>query len=183
MLRRQRQLFKNATSQSLAKRRQKLEPLIQALKAVQARRMSGDEAYQQFLAKFMSYDDWLVQQDTYSRPELMMALELLADQTLHDIQTRPDNGVRITLIEEKVGQKIDAEIAATNPDYKDYLKAAQDNDEVGMKSISEHHPDYVAKEHAKWWSERLSKTKIEVIDQRFSGVRDWLVMALTAASE
>jgi predicted secreted protein len=99
----QKELFENATSKSLAEQRDRLEPLIQALKAVQKKAMTGDEAYRRFLAKSMSYDDWLVQEDTYSNPGLMKTLELLASQTVESVRTKPDDSVRIMLISEKVG--------------------------------------------------------------------------------
>jgi len=175
VLEKQRELSKGASPETLAQQKAQVEPLIQALKAVQGKQMTGDEAYQKFLAKSMPYDSWLIQEDTYSNPAMMKALELLAGQTLQDLQTKPDDGVRIMLIGEKVGQIIDADRAAQNPAYREYLDAVKNNDLTRIKYFDSHNPKFREKEQAVWWADRIAKAKIEILDPHLSGARDLLV--------
>jgi hypothetical protein len=145
--------------------------------------MTGDEAYRRFLAKSMSYDDWLVQEDTYSNPGLMKTLKLLASQTVESVRTKPDDGVRIMLISEEVGDVIDLEVAATNPECKTSFDAVRSKNESKVRTIQEENPDFVQKEHAAWWAQGITKANIEIPDRRFSAAKDRLIQTPTGTSD
>lgn len=161
-------------SAAAEQRRQMIEPLLMALKAVYEKGEDKDTVYKNLLANRMTLQEWEIQLRYYRTRKRRKILEDALKQRTADLR-KPDEGIRALLVREKMNEAIDREIAKTDPQFAEY-KTLLEKDPKNEK-LHQFDPNYLDFKRWTWWQEQYRKAKIEIKNQQFKDVFQILTLS------
>lgn len=141
--------------------------LIAAITSVREKNMAESIVFEKTLKGKMSKQEWDGYLKYYSTPLRLKTLTNLMNQTSQDLK-KPDASVRILLIEEKMNEKIDAEISASESDFAEYKKLLLQNPKD--ERIQKYPVHYLEIKREAWKQEQYRKAKIEVFDSKLNAI-------------
>jgi hypothetical protein len=169
LVNRQRELFaKIDLDAELAKGREKLLPLIQALKAVMGNDSEEKRLYETYLSKLMSYEEWLVHKQYYHSAQRIAMLENFANITPEGYRKATE--IRALVANEKLDLEIDADLARTDQEFAAYNQARRSKDVETMQRIEKRNPFYLQAKRAEWWRHQYAKADIQILDKKYLDV-------------
>ena len=157
-----------------AYQRDQATALMAALRATTSGEMTEEQAYKRFLSKYMTHDGWLVNRQYYSTPKRIGILEREARLTADDLR-KPDAGVRALLVQEKLNERIDSEIAEEDPEFAQYKLAVESKNVDKIREIEKGNPNYLQSKRQLWWIQRYLKAGIRIMDKKYQDVLQRLV--------
>lgn len=154
---------------AVQQQREMIGPLLSALQAVYEKGMDEQAAYEQFVARSMSREEWTIQLHYYRTPARRQILVNTMSQGASDL-SRPDAGFADVLRQEKMNDAVDREIAIGDAEFRRYREALA----KGEKPEGRFPPNYLEMKRHEWWADQYRKANITVMDERYRPVVDSL---------
>ena len=157
-----RELTKNVDFNSAAKNQHDFYlPLFEAVMEVRQSNALADIVYTNKLQNKMSKSEWDAQLNYFSTPKRINLLSNLVNQTAQDIK-KPDASIKLMLLDQKVNEKIDAEISKEDSEYAKQ-KMLLEKDPANRKILN-----YLALKKDAWWKREYRMLNVELHDNELS---------------
>ena len=154
-------------SKAIEQQRASLGPLLSALTAVYEKGEDKNVAYEKHLAGRMTPTEWEVQLRYYRTANRRKILVDAVKQTPDDLR-KPDPGVRPMLIQEKMNDAIDSEIAREDAEFREYKRLIAAKSPAEM--LQRFGRNYLGAKRDAWWRDRYREADIAIVDGRFKAV-------------
>lgn len=154
------------------KARQGAMLLIQAYEGILVDKQSPDQVFESLLDGLMTREEWDLRLEHDVNTRSLQNLRRSIDRPVEELF---DCHVMMQqlIIMEREGPVLDAEIAKSDPEYREYLRLADEN--PSSPEVQDKGPMYRRARRDEWWQKRFAEAQIEIIDPRYQGALDALI--------
>ncbi len=167
------ELTKSADPEAAAaKQKAMLSRVLDALTRVYQQGENSDVVYERLLAHDITKQEWEVHLHYFNTVRRRQILEKQIAKSASEF-TKPDAGIRALIVQEKMQNAIDREIARVDPTFARYLELSKtDPKNVWLSRLPS---DYAEAKRHEWWVQRYRESNIRIREPRYRDALRFLI--------